>query len=53
MFTLVLVNKKLERFKRDFLCEGVDEGKRSHLVSWDMVSRPLDLKGLRVCNLRC
>lgn len=32
-----------EKFTRDFFCEGVDEGKKSHLVRLDVVAKSLDL----------
>ena len=28
---------KIERLQRDFLWSGVGEGKRDHLVSWDVM----------------
>ena len=31
------VSAKIERLQRDFLWSGVGEGKRDHLVSWDVV----------------
>ena len=31
---------KIERLQRDFLWLGVGEGKRDHLVSWDVVCKP-------------
>ena len=31
---------KIERLQRDFLWSGVGEGKRDHLVSWDVVCNP-------------
>ncbi|RVW76233.1 Transposon TX1 uncharacterized 149 kDa protein [Vitis vinifera] len=35
-----LVAAKIERLQRDFLWSGVGEGKRDHLVSWDIVYNP-------------
>ena len=37
---------KIERLQRDFLWSGVGEGKRDHLVSWDVVCNPKVKKGL-------
>ena len=34
------VATKIERLQRDFLWSGVGEGKRDHLVSWDVVCNP-------------
>ncbi|RVW28348.1 Uncharacterized protein CK203_099758 [Vitis vinifera] len=34
------VAAKIERLQRDFLWSGVGEGKRDHLVSWDIVCNP-------------
>ena len=31
---------KIERLQRDFLWSSVGEGKRDHLVSWDVVCKP-------------
>ena len=39
-----LVVAKIERLQRDFLWLGVEEGKRDHLVSWDVVCNP-NVKG--------
>lgn len=36
---------------RQFLWEGVEEGERSHLVSWDVVSKELSDGGLGIGNL--
>ncbi|KAJ9693494.1 hypothetical protein PVL29_012324 [Vitis rotundifolia] len=37
---------KIERLQRDFLWSGVGEGKRDHLVSWDIVCNPKAKGGL-------
>ena len=34
------VAAKIERLQRDFLWSGVGEGKRDHLVSWEVVCNP-------------
>ncbi|RVW53692.1 putative ribonuclease H protein [Vitis vinifera] len=34
------VAAKIERLQRDFLWSGVGEGKRDHLVRWDIVCKP-------------
>ena len=40
------VAAKVERMQRDFLWSGVGEGKRDHLVSWDVVCNPKAKGGL-------
>lgn len=42
------VCKSLEKFMRDFLWEGMDEGKGSHLVSWKAIGRPVHQGGWRL-----
>ena len=37
---------KIERLQRDFLWSGIEEGKRNHLVSWDVVCNPKAKRGL-------
>ena len=37
---------KIERLQRDFLWSGIGEGKRDHLVSWDVVCKPKAIGGL-------
>ena len=37
---------RIERLQRDFLWSGVGEGKRDHLVSWDVVCNPKTKGGL-------
>lgn len=37
---------------RDFLWEGVNEGKCSYLVSWEIVWRSIKLGKLEIDNLR-
>ena len=37
---------KIERLQRDFLWSGVGEGKRDHLVCWDVVCNPKAKGGL-------
>ena len=41
-----LVAAKIERLQRDFLWSGIREGKRDHLVSWDVVCKSKAKKGL-------
>ena len=41
-----LVAVKIERLQRDFLWSGVGEGKRNHLVSWDVVCKSKAKGGL-------
>ncbi|RVW75344.1 hypothetical protein CK203_052921 [Vitis vinifera] len=40
------VAAKIERLQMDFLWSGVGEGKRDHLVSWDVVCKPKAKGGL-------
>ncbi|KAJ9685133.1 hypothetical protein PVL29_017245 [Vitis rotundifolia] len=42
----VSVAARIERMQRDFLWSGVGEGKRDHLVSWDVVCNPKSKGGL-------
>ena len=42
----VSVAAKIERLQRDFLWSGIREGKRDHLVSWDVVCNPKVKGGL-------
>lgn len=37
---------------KDFLWEGIDEGRGTYLVSWEMVGKPMGLRGLELGNLR-
>ncbi|RVX11275.1 LINE-1 retrotransposable element ORF2 protein [Vitis vinifera] len=37
---------KIERMQREFLWSGVGEGKRDHLVNWDVVCKPKSRGGL-------
>ena len=41
------VATKIERLQRDFLWSRIGEGKRDHLVSWDVVCNPKAKGGLR------
>lgn len=43
--------KRIEKMVRDFLCEGCGEGKRDHLVSWEVVSHSKLKGGLAVGNI--
>ena len=40
------VAAKIERLQRDFLWLGVGEGKRDHLISWDVVCNSKVKRGL-------
>ena len=42
----VSVAAKIERLQRDFLWSEIGEGKRDHLVSWDVVCKPKAKGGL-------
>ena len=37
---------KIEKMQRDFIWSGAGEGKKDHLIRWDVVSRPKELGGL-------
>ncbi|RVW66522.1 putative ribonuclease H protein [Vitis vinifera] len=45
------VAAKIERMQRDFLWSGVGEGKRDHLVRWDVVCKPKTIGGLGLGNI--
>ncbi|KAJ9703126.1 hypothetical protein PVL29_004763 [Vitis rotundifolia] len=42
---------KIEKLQRDFLWSGVGEGKRDHLVRWDVVCKPKTIGGLGLGNI--
>ncbi|RVW71406.1 Uridylate kinase [Vitis vinifera] len=42
----VSIASKIEKLQRDFLWFGVGEGKKDHLIRWDVVCRPNELRGL-------
>ncbi|RVW35813.1 putative ribonuclease H protein [Vitis vinifera] len=42
----VSIASKIEKMQRDFLWSGVGEGKRDHLIRWEVVSRPREMGGL-------
>ena len=37
---------RIEKLQGDFLWSGCVEGKKDHLVSWDLVYRPKEVSGL-------
>lgn len=41
----------LEKKMRDFLWEGFGRDKSSHLVSWEVVTKPKEFGGLGIGNL--
>ena len=42
----ISIVSKIEKLQRDFLCSGAREGKKDHLIRWDVVCRPKKLRGL-------
>ncbi|RVW24904.1 putative ribonuclease H protein [Vitis vinifera] len=45
------VAAKIERLQRDFLWSGIGEGKRDHLVRWDVVCKSKAIRGLGFGNI--
>ncbi|KAM2375829.1 hypothetical protein ACFXTH_044543 [Malus domestica] len=46
------VKRRLEKLMKGFLWEGVEEGKKTHLVRWELVTKNKEERGLGVGNLR-
>ncbi|RVX17758.1 putative ribonuclease H protein [Vitis vinifera] len=42
----VSIASKIEKMQRDFLWSGAGEGKKDHLIRWEVVSRPREMGGL-------
>ena len=42
----VSIASKIEKMQRDFLWSGVGEGKKDHLIRWEVVSRSREMGGL-------
>ncbi|RVW72587.1 hypothetical protein VitviT2T_011580 [Vitis vinifera] len=42
---------KIERLQRDFLWSGIGEGKKDHLVRWDVMCKPKEIGGLGFGNI--
>ncbi|RVX20328.1 Transposon TX1 uncharacterized 149 kDa protein [Vitis vinifera] len=45
------VAAKIERLQRDFLWSGIGEGKKDHLVRWDVVCKPKEIGVLGFGNI--
>ncbi|KAL6335916.1 hypothetical protein AAG906_003541 [Vitis piasezkii] len=45
------IASKIEKLQRDFLWSGAGEGKKDHLIRWDVVSRSKELGGLERSGL--
>ena len=45
------VAAKIERLQRNFLWSGIGEGKKDHLVRWDVVCKPKEIGGLGFGNI--
>ncbi|RVW34855.1 Transposon TX1 uncharacterized 149 kDa protein [Vitis vinifera] len=45
------VAAKIERLQKDFLWSEIGEGKRDHLVRWDVVCKPKEIGGLGFENI--
>ena len=43
---------RIDKIQRDFLWDGIGEGKKFHLVNWNQVCQPLKSGGLGFQNLR-
>jgi hypothetical protein len=48
----VFVAKRIKKIKRDFLCGGLNDEGKMHLVEWDKVCSPLDEGGLGIRDIR-
>ncbi|RVX22450.1 putative ribonuclease H protein [Vitis vinifera] len=42
----VYIASKIEKMQRDFLWSGAREGKKDHLIRWEVVNRPKEMGGL-------
>jgi hypothetical protein len=47
----VSVAKRMESMMRNFLWEGIGEGRKDHLINWEVVSKSREKGGLGIGNL--
>jgi hypothetical protein len=45
------VANRIEKIQREFLCRGMGDEKKLHLVSWNQVCHPLRAGGLGIWNV--
>lgn len=48
----ISVCKEIEKLMRNFLWEGTDAARGSHLIKWDLITHPKDTGGLGINRIR-